>query len=353
MKEHLVQLASGRPLSAAQAQDAFEKIMTGRATPVQISAVLALIEAHGGATLDELVGAAAVMRSKVTEVQVPEGVKVIDTCGAGGTESKTFNISTAAALVAAGASRPHNIVVAKHGNRSVTSVSGSSQVLEALGVKLAVSPQTLTRCLDESGFCFCFAPAHHPAMKFAGPVRQELGFRTIFNLLGPLTNPARATAQVMGVPRADLTEKIAGVLNRLGTEHAMVVNSTLPAAGGRLGGTAGELMTTGPTRISHLRGGEIETYEIEPEQLMLYRAELSDLTVDSSQKSAEMLLHVITGQAGPARDVVLLNAAAALVVADLARDLASGIQLAAEAIDNGNANRVLQTVIAITQADQS
>lgn len=348
MKDHLAQLASGRPLGAAQARDAFEKIMTGLATPVQIGAALALIEAHGGATLDELVGAATAMRSKVVAVKVPGGARVIDTCGAGGTGSKTFNISTAAALVAAGAGRPHNVVVAKHGNRSVTSTSGSSQVLETLGVKLAVSPQTMTRCLDEAGFCFCFAPAHHPAMKFAGPVRQELGFRTIFNLLGPLTNPAHATAQVMGVPRADLTEKLAGVLQRLGSEHAMVVNSTLPG-----GATIGELMTTGPTKISHLRGGGIETYEIEPEQLMLYRADLADLCVDGPEKSAGMLRHVITGRPGPARDVVLLNASAALVVADLARDLPSGIQLAAEAIDNGNANRVLETVVEITQSDRS
>jgi anthranilate phosphoribosyltransferase len=348
MKDHLAQLASGQPLTAAQAEDAFEKIMTGRATPAEIGEVLKRIEAHGGATIDELVGAATVMRAKAVPVKAPPGARVIDTCGAGGTGSKMFNISTAAALVAAGAGRPHNLVVAKHGNRSITSASGSSQVLELLGVKIAASPATLARCLDEAGFCFCFAPAHHPAMKYAAAVRQELGIRTIFNLLGPLTNPAGAVAQVVGVPRADMTETFADALRRLGSDQAMVVHSILPG-----GGSIGELMTTGATTISHLRDGEIETYEVEPESLMIYRAEPADLCVDGPEKSAEVVRNVVTGQPGAARDVVLLNAAAGLVVGGLASDLPAGLLLAAEAIDNGNANRVLETVIEITQMDKT
>lgn len=345
MKHLLAQLVTGKPLSTAQAIEAFEQIMTGQATPAQMAALLSLIEQRGP-TVDELAGAAQVMRAKATAVQTPAGLRLVDTCGAGGTHARTFNISTTAALVAAAAGRPRGVGVAKHGNRAVTSASGSSQVLETLGVKLLVSPQTLTRCLDEAGFCFCFAPAHHPATKFASPVRAELGFRTIFNLLGPLTNPAGARSQVMGVPRLELTEPIAQVLQRLDAEQAMVVHSLLPAGGGM-----GELMTTGPTRVSHLRQGRIDSYDVEPESLGLPLAELEDLCVEGPQASARMVEEVLAGQEGPARDIVLLNAAAALLVADLVNDLSQGLQLAAQAIDNGDAQRALQTVIQITQAD--
>jgi anthranilate phosphoribosyltransferase len=345
MKPLLAQLLAAKPLSTPQAVEAFELIMTGQATPAQIASLLSLIEARG-ATVDELVGAATVMRAKSAAVKVPEGLRVVDTCGAGGTHSRTFNISTAAALVAGAAGRPRNVVVAKHGNRSVTSASGSSQVLEALGVKLEVKPETLTRCLDDAGFCFCFAPAHHPATRFAVPIRAELGFRTIFNLLGPLTNPAGAQAQVMGVPLASLTQPIAQVLQKLGAEHAMVVHSALPG-----GGAMGELMTTGPTQVSHLRDGRIDTYEFDPRTFNLPVADLEDLCIDGPAASARVVDHVLTGQPGPARDIVLLNAAAALLVADLVNDINQGLQLAAEAIDNGDANRALQSVIQITQSE--
>jgi len=347
MKHLLAQLVAGKPLSEAQAVEAFELIMTGAATPAQIASLLSLIEQRG-ATVDELAGAARVMRDKATKVQAPSGLRVIDTCSAGGTHSRTFNISTTAGLVAAGAGRPRNVCVAKHGNRSITSVSGSSQVLEALGVKVRVAPATLSRCLDDAGFCFCFAPDHHPATRHAAPVRGDLGFRTLFNLLGPLTNPAGAVGQVVGVPLAKLTEPIAQVLNRLGIDHAMVVHSTLPNGSG-----LGEMMTTGPTRISHLREGKIDSYEIEPEQFNLGRADLDDLCVDSPQASAKIVDGVLTGRPGAARDVVLLNAAAALLVADLVNDLHQGLLLAAESIDRGDANRALQTIIQITQADKT
>ena len=196
MKTLLAQLVDGQPLSAEQAVQGFERIMSGQAEPAQTGALLALISQRGP-TVDELVGAATVMRQKAVPVAVPEGLTIIDTCGAGGTGSTFFNISTAAALVAAGAGRSLGLGVAKHGNRSVTSRSGSSNVLENLGVNLQAPPEVLTKCLDEAGMCFCYAPAHHPAMKYAGPVRAALGFRTVFNLIGPLTNPAGARRQLV------------------------------------------------------------------------------------------------------------------------------------------------------------
>ena len=242
----LSQLAEGRPLGADQAYEAFETVMAGRATEAQIGSLLtALRVREGGPTVEELVGAARAMRRHATKVTVPTGTPVVDTCGTGGDHSGTFNISTAAALIAAGA----GATIAKHGNRSVTSSSGSSQVLEALGVRLGVDDSVQQACLTEARICFCFAPAHHPAMKHAAPVRKQLGFRTIFNLIGPLTNPAGATRQVMGVYDPDLTEPIGRVLNELGAEHAMIVH----------GDGLDEITTTGPTRITELRDGQLTT----------------------------------------------------------------------------------------------
>lgn len=312
MQHLLAQLVAGRPLTLAQALEAFDLIMTGKPTPTQVGALLALIQARGP-TEDEIVGAATIMRDKVTRVDVPAGLTVIDTCGTGGTHSKSFNISTAAGLVAAAVGRRRNVAVAKHGNRAVTSASGSSQVLAALGVKLQVSLATLSRCLDEAGFCFCFAPAHHPAMRFAAPIRADLGFRTIFNLLGPLTNPAGARRQLMGVASLDLTEPIARVLLRLGSEHAMVVHGRMSydrpesgeekaesgaetAAGGEIRGL-GELTTTGPTRISQVAGGRVRTYELDARELGLAAADPRDLQVDSPEASAALIRRVLKADA--------------------------------------------------------
>ncbi|MEM6749895.1 MAG: anthranilate phosphoribosyltransferase, partial [Planctomycetota bacterium] len=232
MKDLLAQLVAGDPLGADQAMLAFSAIMSGDAEPAQTGALLALIQSRGPA-LDEIVGAARVMRAKSTKVAVPDGLTAVDTCGTGGDHAGTFNISTAAALVAAGAGRARGVCVAKHGNRAVTSKSGSSQVLETLGVKLMVKPEALPKCLSEAGLCFCFAPAHHPAMKHAAPVRAALGFRTIFNIVGPLTNPAGASRQVVGVFDPKLAGTVAEALMALGAERAMVVCGTIPDADGK------------------------------------------------------------------------------------------------------------------------
>jgi anthranilate phosphoribosyltransferase len=345
VKHLLAELAQGKRLSTAQAVEVFTCIMEGRATAAQTAAVLSLIQARGP-SIDEMVGAATVMREKATAVAVPAGLMVIDTCGTGGDHAGTFNISTAAALVAAAAGRPHGVAVAKHGNRSVTSQCGSSQVLEALGVKLTVTGPTLSRCLAEAGICFCFAPAHHPAMKHAAPVRQELGFRTIFNLLGPLTNPAGAKRQVAGVFDAALTEPMAQVLQRMGSEQAMVVHGELGAGRG-----LDELSLFGPSRISHLKGGAIHTRELDPASLGLRRSDPSVLHVAGVAESAAVIQAVLAGEKGAAREIVALNAGAALVVADLAGDLAEGFQRAGEAIDRGAAAKTLEMLAAITQAD--
>ncbi|MFW5682633.1 MAG: anthranilate phosphoribosyltransferase [Phycisphaeraceae bacterium] len=351
MKDLLTQLLDGQTLSLGQATDAFEQIMSGRATPVQTGALLALIQTRG-ATVEELTGAATVMRQKAAKVKPPEGVTVVDTCGTGGDGAGTFNISTAAALVTAGAGRERGVVVAKHGNRSVTSRSGSSQVLEALGVTLACPPDVLTRCMAEAGIAFCFAPAHHPAMKHAAPVRAELGFRTLFNLVGPLTNPAGATRQVIGVFHEQLTDTLAEVLQSLGSERAMVVCGQLPAdAHGRVV-TLDELSTAGPSKITHLRtdpaGSTLETQRLDPADLDLPFSHPSSMRVDSPEASAAMIRGVLAGDHGPARDIVLLNAAAALVVAALAHDLQEGLTLAAQAIDTGKARQALDTLVRIT-----
>ncbi len=350
IKTHLARLASRGTLSRAHTEEAFEAIMTGQATPAQIASLLSMIQIRH-ATRDEIVGAATVMRRHVVKVTPPAGVRIVDTCGTGGTHSTTFNISTAAALVAAAAAKGKGMAVAKHGNRSVTSRSGSSEVLERLGLKLRVTSETLTRCLDEAGFCFCFAPAHHPAMKFAGPVRADLGFRTLFNLLGPLTNPAGALRQVMGVYDPTLTEIIADVLRELGSDHAMIVHGhlTLTPSPGQVG--LGEITTTGPTRASHLHRGEIRTFDVDARELGLAAVDVREISVDDSDASAQRVREVLAGEPGPSRDIVCLNAAAALVVGDVATDLAHGLTLARAAIDDGRAAAVLEKVVAITQAD--
>lgn len=348
MKPLLAQLVAGHPLTTEQTIEAFEMIMTGQATAAQIGALLGMLQLRGP-TVDEITGAATVMRAKAVKVAVPAGLTVIDTCGTGGDHAETFNISTAAALVAAAVGRPRGIAVAKHGNRSVTSKSGSSTVLETLGVKLAVSGETLTRCLDEAGICFCFAPAHHPAMKYAAPVRQELGFRTLFNMIGPLTNPAQAKRQVMGVFDAALTEPIANVLLRLGAERAMVVHGQF------IPGTSGldELTTTGISQVSEVYNGAVHTRHINAATMGLPNADPASLRVESPEQSAAFLHQIFAGTKGAPRDIVVLNAAAALVVADLAMDLPQGIALAQAALDSGAVAHVLGKLIALTKADMS
>jgi len=344
MKSLLAQLVDGQSLSVEQAVHGFELIMSGQADPVQTGAMLALI-ARRGPTVDELVGAATVMRQKAVPVEVPDGLTIIDTCGAGGTGSTFFNISTAAALVAAGAGRPLDVAVAKHGNRSVTSRSGSSNVLEHFGVNLQADPDILTRCLDEAGMCFCFAPAHHPAMKHAGPVRAALGFRTVFNLVGPLTNPAGARRQLIGVPSKEVCDLVAEALLRLEAQRCLLVHTVMPDGHG-----LGELTTFGPAHATELNHGMIKSYPIDPAALGLPFALPNSVTIDTPADSAKLVRGVLENQAGPARDITVLNAAAALLVGDAAESLEHGLELADAAVTDGRAKKVLDTLVKLTNA---
>lgn len=352
MKDLLAQLVENQPLTAEQAVDAFEQIMSGQAQPTQTAALLAMIQQRG-ATVDELVGAATVMRAKAAKVAVPKGLTAIDTCGTGGDHAGTFNISTASAIVAAGAGRELDLCVAKHGNKSVTSKSGSSQVLDTLGVKLAVSTDTLTKCLDQAGICFCFAPAHHPAMKHAGPVRADLGFRTLFNIVGPLTNPAGAPRQVMGVFSPKLTDMIAKVLLKLGSIHAMVVHGQIPDADGTRFDALDELSTSGENRVSIVRDGAVTTTEMDPTDLGLSLGHPSALKVDSPETSAQVITNILAGKEGAPREIVALNAAAALTVGGVAESLEEGLGLAFDAIDSGKAKAALDALIELTNQDKS
>ena len=336
----LAGLAKGEPLNRHQARAAFELIMTGQATDAQIGALLAAMQVRpGGPTVDEITGAAQVMREKLLPVAVPEGVEPIDTCGTGGVGGVTFNVSTTAAIIAAGA----GAYVAKHGNRSVTSRSGSSQVLQALGVKLDVPVATVERCIAEARIGFCFAPAHHPAMKYAIGPRKELGFRTIFNLLGPLTNPAGARRQLIGTVSPTVADQLAHVLANLGAKRAMVVH----------GDGQDDIATTGETYIAHVDNGQVTSQTITPEQFGLARAKLGDLMIDGVEASAQAVRRVLDCESGPRRDIAALNAAGALVVAGLADDLVDALAKAQQSLDTGAAKATLQKLVDVTQAAAS
>ncbi len=331
----LRQVIAGTDLSREQATWAFGQIMDGRWTPAQIAGVLTALAAKGE-TAEEIAGAASAMRQHAVPIDTG-GADVIDTCGTGGTHLATFNISTAAAFVCAGAGAK----VAKHGNRTNTRPSGSADVLVALGVNIDADPTVAAQCLTEANVCFCFAVRCHPAMKHAGPVRKELGVRTIFNVLGPLTNPAGARRQLMGVFDGKLIKTIAQVLRALGAVHAMVVHAD---------DGLDELSTTAATKVCHLRDGKVRTFTIQPRDFGLATAKLEDLLVKSPQDSAEVIRGVLAGQEGPARDITVLNAAAALVVADKAPSIAKAIPLAQHAIDSGAAAAALDKLIAVSTA---
>jgi anthranilate phosphoribosyltransferase len=286
-----------------------------------------------GTTVEELVGAAMVMREKAIAVHCdPSGGVVLDTCGTGGDVRGTFNISTVAALIAAAA----GVKVVKHGNRSASGKSGSADVLEKLGVKLELNDQQMRSCLAEANICFAFARSHHPAMKHMATARSSLGIPTIFNLLGPLTNPARARHQLLGVFAPELTDRLAAVLRELGSERAWVVHAD---------DGLDEISTLGGTRISELKDGRVTTWHLDPKSLGLPYARLSDLQVDTTDAAAEALLGILRGERGPRRDIALLNAAAALVVAGASPDLPHGVAVAAEAIDDGSVERTLGTLV--------
>ncbi len=330
MKEMLAQLAEGRELSSAQAEAATAAIMTGQATPAQTGAFLAALRCRGE-TVAEILGCARAMRRYATPV-VSRHPILADTCGTGGDGSGTFNISTAAAFVAAGA----GLAVAKHGNRAASSRAGSADVLEALGVRIDLGPEDAGRCLDEVGIAFLFAQRYHEAMRHAAGPRRELGFRTVFNLLGPLCNPAGAQVQVVGVAQAQLVLPMADVLRQLGARRALVVH-----------GCDGldEFSTTGPSVWADTAApGEPRLQELTPEAVGLERANLDALRGGSANENAAIVRAVLGGEPGPRREIVLLNAAAVLYAAGLAPDWPSALSLAAEAVDSGRAARRLEAL---------
>lgn len=333
----LAKVADGMALSEAEAAKAFRILMAGEATPGQIGAFLMALRTRGE-TVEEITGAARVLRKQALSIKAPKGA--IDTCGTGGDASGTQNISTAAALVVAGAGVP----VAKHGNRALSSKCGSADVLEALGVKLEIDPKRVERALQQAKIGFLFAPRHHQAMRHVAGVRKELGTRTIFNLLGPLANPAGAKRQLLGVYSPDWVTPMARVLKKLGTTRAWVVH-------GKDG--LDELTTTTRTTVAALSNGRIRTFEVAPEDAGLVRARPADLKGGDARANAKAIEKLLAGGHGPFRDIVLLNAAAALVIAEKARNLKQGVALATEAIDTGAAQLSLRKLVEITNAGEA
>lgn len=335
IREAIQHLVDGQSLTEEQASQVMGEIMAGEATPAQLGALLVALRLKGE-TVDEIAGFARVMRSKALPVPV-NGDDLIDTCGTGGDDSGTFNISTGSALVAAAA----GLKVAKHGNRSVTSRCGSADVLEALGVKVDLGPEGVARCIDQAGMGFMFALAFHPAMRYAAGPRREIGIRTVFNILGPLTNPAHARAQVLGVADPALVEKMAQVLKRLGARHALVVH-------GQDG--VDELSLDGANLVAELKDGVVKTYEVRAEEFGLPRAAKDALAGGDANHNAALLRQLFAGESGPRRDAILLNAGAALLVGGKAKDLAEGIKKAASVLDSGEAARTLEKLVRVSQA---
>jgi anthranilate phosphoribosyltransferase len=327
-------VATGATLTREEAAHAFDKMMSGEATPAQMGAFLMALRMRGE-TVEEITGAVATMRAKMLPVAAPKDA--IDVVGTGGDATGSYNISTCAAFIVAGAGVP----VAKHGNRALSSKSGAADVLAALGVKIELTPEEISRCIREAGIGFMFAPAHHPAMKHVGPTRVELGTRTIFNLLGPLSNPAGVKRQMVGVFARPWIEPLANVLGALGAERAIVVH-----------GSDGldEITTSGPTYVAELSGGKVKTYEIKPEDVGLKRAKPEELRGGDAKHNAEALRGALASMPGAFRDVALLNAAAALLVADKAKSLKEGLELAANSVDTGAARKRLERLVEISNA---
>jgi anthranilate phosphoribosyltransferase len=338
-------LVERRDLSRMEAAAAMEAIMSGAATNAQIAAFLTGLRMKGE-TVEELIGFAQVMRQKVVRIRTrgdevaaltgTDREMLIDTCGTGGDATGTFNVSTATAFVVAGA----GLRVAKHGNRSVSSLCGSADVVEALGINLELTPQKVGRCVDEVGVGFLYAPLLHTAMKHVMPARREMGIRTVFNMLGPLTNPAGANAQIIGVYAASLTEPLARVLAELGTVRAFVVHGA---------DNLDEISNTGESRVSEVRDGTVRTFSVRPEDFGMPRASIADLRGGDREQNAQIIRALLEGEPGPRRDIVLMNAAAALVAGGRARDLKEGVGLAASSIDGGGARDKLEALVALSQ----
>ena len=326
-KEILNKIVTGESLNEEEAYETMNEIMLGITTPAQIASFLTALRVKGE-TVEEITGCARAMRENAVSLKEIYPLAV-DTCGTGGDSKGTFNISTVAAFVVAGTGK----MVAKHGNRGVSSKSGSADVLEALRININLTPSQVEECLQKLGIAFFFAPVFHPAMKHAIGPRREIGFRTIFNLLGPLTNPAGVKQQILGVYDPDITELIAGVLKRLGAQNAMVVCGE---------GGIDEISITGFTKITQIKNREITTYYIKPEDLGLCRYELKDIKGGDAKVNAEITLNILRGKDGAQRLIVIVNAAAALIVGGMAKDMRDGIKIAAETIDSGAALKKLE-----------
>lgn len=328
IKEAIKMLTQSIHLSEDEMIEAMNDIMEGRSTDAQTASFLTALRIKGE-TIEEITGAAKVMREKASKIKAPENT--VDTCGTGGDMAHTFNISTTAAIIVAAAGIP----VAKHGNRSVSSSCGSADILEALGVKIDLAPQKVERCLEETGFGFMFAPLFHPAMKYAIGPRKEMGIRTIFNILGPLTNPAGAKRQVLGVFSDKLTQTMANVLGNLGIIHAFIVH-----------GEDGldEITNTGSTKVSELKNGKVETYYITPEDFGFKKAKSEDLTGGTAAENVKITLDILNGTGGPKRDVTVMNAAAALLAGNAASDFAEAAKKVINTIDSGLALKKLDEI---------
>jgi anthranilate phosphoribosyltransferase len=338
LKRALAIVADGRPLDRAEAEAAFDVIMSGLATPAQIGGFLMALRVRGE-TIEEIAGAVAAMRARMLRVEAPP--EAIDIVGTGGDGAGSYNVSTATAFVVAGCGVP----VAKHGNRALSSKSGAADVLAALGVKIDLAPEGIARSIREAGVGFMFAPAHHAAMRHVGPARVELGTRTIFNLLGPLANPAGVKRQLVGVFASHWVEPVARALAQLGCERAWVCHG----AGG-----LDEISTIGPTTVASLEpGGAIDLFEVSPEDLGIPHARLDDLRGGDGAHNAAALVALLEGTPGPYRDIVVMNAAGSLVVAGKARDFAEGAHLAVASIDSGAARASLARLVAISNAAAS
>jgi len=335
LKQLLAIAATGQPLTEDQAEAAFDIMMSGNATPSQMGGFLMALRVRGE-TVAEITGAVRAMRAKMLTIEAPEGA--IDVCGTGGDATGTYNISTASQFVLAGCGVP----VAKHGNRALSSKSGAADVLAALGVNIDADMTLVQKALDEVGTCFLMAPRHHSAMRHVGPTRVELGTRTLFNLMGPLSSPARVKRQVVGVFSPDWVVPLAEVLKGLGHERAWVIH-----------GADGmdELSTTGPSVVAELKDGEVRSFEVTPEQAGLPRATLADIKGGDGAQNARVLRAMLGGEHGPFRDAVLLGSAAGLIVAGKAEDLKQGVALAAESVDGGRAMKALEGLIAITNEE--
>lgn len=337
LQEAITKVAKRIDLTEAETRKVFEEIMSGGAASEDIARFLKTLR-EKGETVEEIAAAAKVMRERAVRIDAGGGI-VLDTCGTGGSGINTFNISTAAALVVAGC----GVKVAKHGNRSASGHCGSADVLEALGVKIDMLPGDVARCIKEIGMAFLFAPTFHSAMKYAAGPRKTIGGKTIFNILGPLSNPAGATHQVIGVCDAKLTEIMAGVLKNLGTKRALVVCGS---------DSLDEITITGKTKVTELKDGGIKTYYVSPEEFGIDKARLADIKGGSKEENADITLSILKGESGPRRDIVLLNAAAALVVAHRAKDFKEGIELAEKSIDSGRALEKLQLLIEFTNRER-